>query len=203
MATGKKASKAAKRAVPNVSSGTSLPPTSAAKKVAPSSVLHAAFAPSSFQLSLFASVIQSLDADRLRIHDTVSGALRCEYTPQRIKITCLDWGCYGPRHDDGGKSRKKRRKLEQQMNGDATSHGGDDMVVALGTDRAEVELYSPAEVKVIATLRDGHAQGIVNIRFQNHGQSSRAWSLGGDERLVEWDVMQRSILRCVSRPLRS
>ena len=188
--------KASKRAVPNVSSAAGLPPSASSSKVGTSSVLHSAFSPSALQLSLFASVIQSLDSDQLRIHDTVTGALRCEHRPQRTKITCLDWGYYGGRHGDPETSRKKRRKLDR-VNGASSTHG--DIVVGLGTSRPEVELFSPTQSKVIATLKDGHTRGILNFKFEDFGRSSKAWTLGGDEKLVQWDVWQRSIIRCVIR----
>ena len=188
--------KASKRTVPNTSSGAALPPSSSAHKTGPSSILHAAFVPSFFQLSLFASVVPALDADRLRVHDIVSGALRCEHTPQRTKITCLDWGYHGARPQHADASRKKRRKLVQANGAGSSTHG--DVVVALGTNRSEVELYSPAEAKVVGTLKGAHARGIVNFKFQDYGKSGRAWSLGGDEKLVEWDVMKRTIIRCVT-----
>ena len=188
--------KAAKRAVPNVSSAAGLPPSSSASKVGTSAVLHSAFSPSPLQLSLFASVIQSLDSDQLRIHDTVSGALQCEHRPQRTKITCLDWGYRGRPYGDPETSRKKRRKLDQ-VNGASSSHG--DAVIGLGTSRSEVEVFSPAESKVIATLKDGHTRGILNFKFEDLGRSSKAWTLGGDGKLVQWDVWRRSIIRCVPR----
>ena len=85
---------------------------------------------SPLQLSLFASVVQSLDSDLLRIHDTVSGALQCEHRPQRTKITCLDWGYADERHNGPENPRKKKRKLDQ-VNGTSAAHG--DVAVGLGT----------------------------------------------------------------------
>ena len=190
--------KTTKRNVPKTAASAGLPPSTTAQKLGTSSILRSAFVPSHFQLSLFASVIRSLDSDRLRIHDTVSGAVRCEYSPQRTQITCLDWGYYGQRPHDSEASRKKRRKLDR-ANGVESSHG--DVVVALGTSHAEVELYSPAEAKVVATLANGHAGNIINFKFQDYGKASRAWSLGGDDKLIEWDVLKRSIIRFVTSPL--
>ena len=92
-------------------------------------------------------------------------------------------------------SRKKRRKLDQ-VNGVLLSGG--DVIVALGTHRSEVELFSPAEAKVIGVLKDGHSRGVLNFKFVESGRRSRAWSLGGDQKLVEWDVWQRTIIRYVS-----
>ena len=185
--------KSAVRAVPNVSAAASLSGGTSATR---SAILRSAFSPSQFQLSLFASVVQALDSHQLRIHDTVSGRLKCEHAAPGANITCLDWGYYGSiahRMSDEQPSKKKRRKLER-ANGDSTSHR-EDVVVAIGTSQSEIHLFSPAETKTLAVLKEGHTLGIRDFMFKNFGLSSEAWSVGGDGKLVQWDLRNGSISR--------
>ena len=184
--------KSSGRSVPNVSAAASK------KQAKPSSVLRSAFSPSKFQLSLFASVIQALDSQQLRIHDTNSGRLRCEHTPQRTHITCLDWGFFGSgnRNNHQEPSKKKRKKLAGSINGSHADHG--DTVVAFGTNHSEIQLFSPAEAKVVATLKGAHAHGIRDFKFKDHGSSFEAWSLDGDGKIVQWDLRNGTSLRCAN-----
>ncbi len=70
-----------------------------------------------------------------------------------------------------------------------------DVVVALGTSDSEVQMYSPAEAKNVGTLREAHTQGIRDFRFADKGMNAEGWSIGGDGRLVQWDLRKNRVLR--------
>lgn len=178
----------------NVSSAANPAASSTTQTASRSSILRSCFSPYQFQRSLFASVIQGLDSQHLRIHDTVTGRLRCEHAiAPKATITCLDWGYYGESRQDRrrGESTKKRKRSEQ-VNGATTDK---DVVLAFGTSQSDIEIFSPAEAKVVATLKEGHTLGIRDFRFAQAGLTGVGWSIGGDGRLVQWDLRTSKPLR--------
>jgi U3 small nucleolar RNA-associated protein 5 len=182
------------RVAPNISSAASLS-TSTSTHRANASVIHkAAFAPSALQLSLFASVIQGLNGHQVRIHDTVSGQLQCQHDTHAASITSLDWGFYGDADHllERKTSKKKKRRLEE-ANGIKPRSG--DVVLALGTNRSEIHFLSPANAKVIASLKSGHKSGVKAFKFTNYGLEGTGWSLGADKKLVQWNLRDQTILR--------
>jgi len=191
--------RAAGHSAPKTSSAAAPATSSSTQGVNKSAITRSAFSPSRFQLSLFASVIQGLESDQLRIHDTTTGHLKCEHEiGSKAKITCLQWGYYG----NPGKilyqnSSKKKRKRPDENNGDSEHH---DAVVAVGTNQSEIHMFSPSEGKIVGTLKDGHIQGICDFRFVDDGTSSLAWSLGEDGTLVEWNLLNGTTIGYVNIP---
>jgi len=165
--------------------------TPAAKQVAQkSSILKSAFTPSRLQLSLFASVIQGLESHNLRVHDTNTGRLRCQHvTRPGTTITSLDWGYYGKTYPEQQQGGKKEKKREQNRTGN--------VVVAYGTSASEICMFSPAEGRVIGNLSEAHERGIRDFKF-HVGNHQEGWSIGGDGRLVQWDLTNGQPTRFVS-----
>ena len=153
-----------------------------------SSILRAAFSPSEYQLALFASVIQGLDGQHIRIHDTQTGRLQCEHAlGPKETVTSLDWGYYG----GSGKGRdqsKKKRKRGSDVNGAVDGLDQGDIVVAFGTNTSDIRMYSPSEDKVVGTLTGVHDKGIKDFKFTADRPAQEAWSIGGDNKLVQWDL---------------
>ena len=182
------------RVAPKTASATALAASSQTSTPHKSSVLKSAFSPFSLQLSLFASVIQSLDSQRLRIHDTVSGRLKSEFTPSHTHINCITWGYYKSTEGlaDSEPAKKKRRK----QNG-AGAPGKDPAaaVVAVGTNSDGIDLFSPLESKVVGTLAPAHRYGTRDFRFRDLGVGSEAWSLGADGTLIQWNLGNRERVR--------
>jgi U3 small nucleolar RNA-associated protein 5 len=146
-----------------------------------SSILKSSFAPSTFQLRLFASVIQSFESQQLRIHDASTGRLRCQHAAKPAqRITCLDWGFSKPHITPRHKSRKR-----------------DDVLLAYGTSTSEVYLFSPTEGSVVGELSGQHEQGITDFKFST-SDSNEGWSLGGDGKLVKWDISRRKAVRTIT-----
>ena len=73
-----------------------------------------------------------------------------------------------------------------------------DLVVALGTSDSEVHMFSPTEAKIVGSLREAHTQGVRDFRFSGNGLRAEGWSIGGDGRLVQWDLRKSRVLRSES-----
>ncbi|KAJ6155133.1 Small-subunit processome Utp12 [Penicillium chermesinum] len=161
-----------------------------------SSILRAAFSPSEYQLALFASVIQGLDAQHLRIHDTTTGRLQCEHAlaPKEV-VTSLDWGYCG-----GKNSPKKKRKRGSEVNGNADGFDQGDVVVAFGTSTSDIRFYSPVEDAVVSTLTGAHEKGIKDFKFTAGHPGQEGWSIGGDNKLIQWDLRTGKSLRTIHLP---
>ncbi|KAJ6017142.1 Small-subunit processome Utp12 [Penicillium sp. IBT 35674x] len=182
--------------------GSAASPATGLSQSTKSSILRAAFSPSEYQLALFASVIQGLDAQHLRIHDTNTGRLQCEHAlGPKETITSLDWGYYGGQ----GKSRdqsKKKRKRGSDVNGvDGLDQG--DVVVAFGTSNSEIRMFSPSEDKVVGILTGAHEKGIKDFKFTAGRPAEEAWSIGGDNKLVQWDLRTGKSVRTIHLPASS
>ena len=165
----------------------SAPPATSSSSTQKSSILKSSFAPSRFQLRLFASVIQSFESQQLRIHDTNTSRLRCVHSAKpNAKINCLDWGLYS-------KAKSKSRRSSKKSNIDAN----EDVVVAYGTSESEVCMLSPVEGKLVGNLTGGHERGVYDFKFSQH-QSNEAWSIGGDSTLVQWDLKANQPVRTIA-----
>ena len=70
--------------------------------------------------------------------------------------------------------------------------------MALGTTDSEVNMFSPAEAKIVGSLREAHTQGIRDFKFAENGIHAQGWSIGGDGRLVQWDLRTNRVLRLES-----
>lgn len=150
-----------------------------------SAMLRSRFSPWEFKLSLFASVIQGLEGQHLRIHDTVTGRLRCEHAiTSKATINCLDWGHYGENHSDRQhQESKKKRKRSEKVDSPPS-----DPVVAFGTSDSEILFFSPSGSKIVRVLRGEHTQGIRDFKFVDGGSNGQGWSVGGDGRMVQWNL---------------
>ncbi|KAL8757591.1 MAG: hypothetical protein Q9199_002122 [Rusavskia elegans] len=167
-----------------------------------SSILRSSFAPSFFQLALFASVIQGFDTQQLRFHDTNTGRLRCEHAiAPKATFSCLDWGYYGEGYQERQlKESKKKRKRTEQVNGTKNDAHAEDVVLAFGTSESEIHLFSPISAKTVGILKDVHSQGIRDFKFVDAGKGLSAWSIGGDGKLVQWDLRKGRSTNIISLP---
>lgn len=153
-----------------------------------SSILKSAFAPSRFQLRLFASVIQSFESQQLRIHDTSTSRLQCQHAAKAgTRINCLAWGRYS--HVDSStqtsSSGKKRKKTSEQQ----------DVVIAYGTNQSEICMLAPAEGKLVGQISGIHDGGIKSCAFSEDDKS--IWSIGGDNKLIQWNLKSSTVSRSV------
>ncbi|KAH1307259.1 hypothetical protein KXX11_003661 [Aspergillus fumigatus] len=166
-----------------------------------SSAASPAFAPSEYQLALFASVIQGLDGQHLRIHDTNTGRLQCEHVlSPKETVTSLDWGYFPSRQRDRDQQGKKKRKRHSDVNGASNGFEQGDVVVAFGTNASEIRMYSPTEDKIVGALEGVHDKGVVDFKFTADRLGQEGWSLGGDNKLVQWDLRTGKSTRTIHLP---
>ena len=196
-------SKKPKGVASNISSTANPAASSIVQSGAKSSILKSSFCPSPLQLSLFASIIQGLDSQHLRIHDITTGRLRCEHAiGSKATVTCLDWGYYGENHSDRQhQESNKKRKRNELANGNTPHERSRGVAIAFGTTNSEVQIFSSAEARVLGTLKGAHTQGIRDFKFVDHGLQSEGWSIGGDGKLVQWDLKKDKALRYTSYEL--
>lgn len=180
----------------NISSSAKPAASSTTQTANKSSILRSSFSPSRFQLSLFASVIQGFDSPHLRIHETTTGRLQCDHAiGSKTSITCLDWGYHGANYQGRHhKESQKKRKRTEQING-ALPGEGSMPVIAFGTSDSEIHLFSPAESKVVKLLGDAHIHGVRDFKFREDGLHGEGWSVGGDGKIVQWDLRKGRVLR--------
>ncbi|KAL8839791.1 MAG: hypothetical protein Q9170_001602 [Blastenia crenularia] len=169
-----------------ISATTELATSATSQYAGKSSIFRSSFAPSHFQLAIFASVIQGFDSQQIRIHDTANGRLRCEHAiASKATISCLDWGYYGKAYrEQPHKGLKKKRKRTDQTNGSAPSDNAREVVLAFGTSDSEIHLYSPAAAKIVGILKDVHTQGVRDFKFVDAGRHAEGWSAGGDGKTI-------------------
>ena len=190
-------SKTPKGVASNISSAANPAASSIVQSGAKSSILKSSFCPSLLQLSLFASIIQGLDSQHLRIHDTTTGRLQCEHAiGSKATVTCLDWGYYGENQPNRQhQESNKKRKRNELVNGNTLNGRARIITIALGTTDSEIQLFSPAEARILGTLKGAHTQGIRDFKFADHGLHSEGWSIGGDGKLVQWGLKTGKALR--------
>lgn len=60
-------------------------------------------------------------------------------------------------------------------------------MVAYGSSTSEISMFSPAQGKVVGKLSGVHERGINDFQFVL-GDYLSGWSIGGDAKLVQWDL---------------
>lgn len=56
-------------------------------------------------------------------------------------------------------------------------------------------MFSVTEGDIIGSLRGVHTQGIKDFKFFDGRKCLEGWSLGGDAKLVQWDIEKRTTIR--------
>lgn len=86
-------------------------------------------------------------------------------------------------------------------NGNTSNEKTRSVAIAFGTTASEIQIFSPAEARVLGTLKGAHTQGIRDFKFADHGLQSEGWSIGGDGKLVQWDLKKGKALRYTGHEL--
>jgi U3 small nucleolar RNA-associated protein 5 len=61
-------------------------------------------------------------------------------------------------------------------------------------------MFSPAEGKIVGTLSGVHERGIKDFQFVIDDYS-QGWSIGGDDKLAQWDLASNKAIRYVRKCL--
>lgn len=56
-------------------------------------------------------------------------------------------------------------------------------------------MYSPEEDKILGTLTGAHDGGIRDFKFTTGKSAAQGWSIGGDNKLVQWDLRTGQSIR--------
>jgi U3 small nucleolar RNA-associated protein 5 len=114
-------------------------------------------------------------------------------------VTSLDWGYFGGKNRD----QKKKRKRGSDVNGSVEGLDQGDVVVAIGTSTSDIRMFSPSEDKIVGTLTGAHDKGIKDFKFTAEKPAQEAWSIGGDNKLVQWDLRTGQSVRTIHLPASS
>ena len=175
---------------PSKTSSLAAPSTSASTQTSSkSSILQSLFSPPELPGCYYASVIQGIDSQHLRIHDATSGQLRCDHAIEtRGTVNSLDWGYYGQNNDDRqhAEHRRKRKRAESKHGEDPNRWTGK-VVLAFGTSDSYVQFLS-IDGEIVGTLNGEHRLGVRDFKFDNIGRSGKGWSIGGDSKIVQWSL---------------
>jgi U3 small nucleolar RNA-associated protein 5 len=173
-----------------------------ASRTQKSSILKSTFAPSAYQLNLFASVIQAFDSQHLRVHDFDNGRLHCDHAlGAGTGINSMDWGYYGSDFRDQYEPKPKKKRKRDQDAREILTANRKNAVVALGTTASNVQMFSPAEGRVVGELSGFHQRGVNDFRFVR-SDCLWGWSIDGDGKMAQWDLKTNKAVRSAAFCLR-
>jgi U3 small nucleolar RNA-associated protein 5 len=131
----------------------------------------------------FGSAIPWLDTNKIRVHQ-VFGTESFEHTLEKgSSAQSIQWIIYK------GSSSKSPKK----------SADGNQRVIAVGTNKGSILLYSPTENKVVAVLSGTHSAPVTSIS-QLESQPLRLWTCDFTGSIVEWDLTKQSAVRQFNSP---
>ncbi len=81
------------------------------------------------------------------------------------------------------------------MNGNGSNSNPGDVVLAFGTSDSEINLFSTTSAKIVGVLKGAHTKGIRDFKFTDGGRSQEGWSVGGDGKLVQWNLLKGTSIR--------
>ncbi len=55
-------------------------------------------------------------------------------------------------------------------------------------------MFSPSEAKIVGKLSGAHERGVKDFRFYGEDYLG-GWSIGGDSKLVQWDLKTEQAIR--------
>lgn len=148
----------------------------------------------------FASAVTALDLNKIQISPVgstqSSNALQVDYTlPKGVTVQTIAW-VYASLGKTGLKKtqKKKRRSLTTTGNGqDLANSDFENALVAIGTNKGDILIFSPAQNSILFTLSGVHAVPVTSLANDNIS-SSKLWSCDKSGRVAEWDLsLQKNI----------
>ncbi|ODQ64757.1 NUC189-domain-containing protein [Nadsonia fulvescens var. elongata DSM 6958] len=127
--------------------------------------------------TLFASAITALDVNKVRVQSVGSDkTFSSELTlDKNVSVQSISWA--STTSPNKKNDPKKRKTTESQIDDNQTS------VVAIGTNKGEILLYSPAQAAVISTLAGEHTFPVTSF--------AQKWSCDTNGQIVEWDISKK------------
>ena len=163
------------------------------------------FLASAFDASgrFFASAVASLDLNKIQITPAAgsqsSNALQTDYTlPNGVTVQTLIWI-----HASLGKSglkkvQKKKRKRSLTTSGTVPdpvqSSDIENALVAIGTNKGDILIFSPAQSTVLFTLSGVHAVPVISLAADSIS-GTQLWSCDSTGRVGEWDLTTQKSIR--------
>lgn len=131
----------------------------------------------------FGSAIPWLDSNKLRVHQVFGGENFEHKLEKGSNIQILQWISF-------------KRTVSKQHNRTGESNSS---VVAVGTNKGSILIYSPKDNKVVAVLSGKHVAPVTSIS-QLENQPSKLWSCDFSGSIVEWDLMKQTAVRQFQSP---
>lgn len=118
-----------------------------------------------FDGKFYANAIPSLDLNKVQAHSTTNNntesKLESEITLNKGEIvSSLTWANYSSSHSKQ-QQKKKRKRSSLANGGDAGSL--EDLVVAIGTTKGNILLFSPSQGSIVHTLSNVHSVSVTSM----------------------------------------
>lgn len=163
------------------------------------------FAASAFDESgtYFASVVPALDVQKVQISAASAShsvnALNVEYTLSKgVKVQALIWVYSGSGKGVKKTPKKKRKRTgENSTNNNNNNNSSSDIenaLVAIGTNKGDILLFSPAQGTLVGSLTGVHAVPVTSLAIDSIS-NNKLWSCDNSGRIGEWDVSLQKNLR--------
>lgn len=152
----------------------------------------------------FASVVPSLDLHKIQVTSALSTttslaastALNVSLVLDKgVFVQTIAWVNFSTGSDAGSKNKKRRKR--SSLTADSLSGSLENTFVAIGTNKGDILLYSPAQNSITSTLSGAHEFPItyVDASCTMNAVSSSIWSCDNSGKIVEWNLKTKSALR--------
>lgn len=171
------------------------------------SVESLTFLASAFDASgtYFASAVTALDLNKILVSPASSAqstnALHIDYTlPKGVTVQTLTWvyATIGKGGINKLQKKKRKRSLTATANGNGLANAAEsdieNALIAVGTNKGDILLFSPAQNAVIFTLSGVHAVPVTSLASDST-TTSKLWSCDNSGRVAEWDLQAQKTVR--------
>lgn len=108
----------------------------------------------------YASAVPSLDLNKVQVHSTSNeGKLEGEITLDKgITVTSLSWAIF-----NSSSSKQQQRKKRKRSSVAGQGKILEDLVVAIGTNKGSILLYSPSQGAIVHKITDIHSVPVTSL----------------------------------------
>lgn len=150
---------------------------------------------SSFDYSgqLLASAIQSLDRHEVRVHQISYEGPSVQISSILLKkgttVTSIAWASFSSSNNKNSTPQKKRKRASVSRNGTS-----EDLVVVIGTNKGNIQLFSPNQGEIVKTIADVHSVPITSVSVQDVNKNS-VWSCDHSGLISQWNLLTQTVTR--------